>query len=102
MPESRFFTVENMYFNAIHEIKIITKISGFTVCWHTKRETGGINMLAHKNHLLPLSSNDKSESSENSTYERMPCSYNMQRTSISVLKYKNCKAIRTFRHKMDI
>ena len=34
-----FFNLENMYFNAIHENKILTKISEFTVIYfaHLKR-----------------------------------------------------------------
>ena len=31
MPLSRFFYMANMCFNAIHENKMLTKISGFTV-----------------------------------------------------------------------
>ena len=32
MPKSRSLNVTNMSFNAIHENKILTKISDFTVC----------------------------------------------------------------------
>ena len=37
MPKSRIFNVANMSFNAIREIKILTKISEFTVVREAKK-----------------------------------------------------------------